>query len=278
MMNKVIVITGASKGIGFSLVKKALLSGYKVAATSRDPKKLLDALKKENFNNELLDKLLVVKMEFTTESINSAIKTIIHHFKRIDVLINNAGYATIGSIEEIPMDEVYENFDVNVFKLLEITKLALPYLKQQEKANIINLASISGNVTGPAQGIYSASKASVIMLSEALASELIDDNIYVTAVCPSGVNTQFLDSESLHTTNSNNLIVSKEIAALHQFNHHQSGNPDLVANAILKILTMSNPPRRIYLGKPAITALKNKLNEINHLINEYLEISYSIDD
>lgn len=277
-MEKVIVITGASKGIGLSTVICALEAGYKVAATSRNKETLQKTVEEKINSQELIKNFFAVEMEFTKESIKKAIGEIINHFSHIDILVNNAGYAVLGALEDISLEAAKANFDVNVFGLLEVTKAVIPYLRKQGAGQIINIASISGSVTGPSQGIYAASKAAVIMMSETLAYELENDQITVTAVCPSGVRTDFLDQKSMRQVNGSNKVVSNTLEGLAKFNHNQSGNPDLVGKAIIKLTKMTNPPLRLYLGRPAILALEQKIEEITNIANEYMDLSLSIDD
>ncbi len=215
-------------------------------------------------------------MQFNEADIHQAIASIIDRFGRIDVLVNNAGYALLGALDEVAMDEVRANFDVNVFGLLEVTQAVLPQMKKQHSGSIINLASISG----PAQGIYSATKEAVIMMSEALQDEVAADGIHVTAICPSGVRTEFLGESMKEPENKtdNNTAVSQTMAGLVHLNHNQSGNPVLVAEVILKLASMEQPPVRLYLEQPALAALQQKVQQVVNSTNQNIDLSMSIDD
>lgn len=170
MEQKVWLVTGASKGIGLQIVLEALKAGNIVVGTSRDSQKLSQAVATEL--GETSKNFWAVEMEFDETSINTIVAQVIAKYGRIDVLVNNAGYALLGAVEEVELTDVKKNFDVNFFGLLSMTQAVLPQMRKQKAGNIINLASISGTVTGPTQGIYSATKAGVIMLSEALAAEV----------------------------------------------------------------------------------------------------------
>lgn len=278
-MNKqVLMVTGASKGIGLQIALAALKADYLVIGTSRTPDKLTEQINKELPKKQ--SNFYAVAMPFTEEGIKDAISKAIKKFNHIDVLVNNAGYALLGAVEEFSMQEVKANFNVNFFGLLNVIQEVLPHMRQQKSGRIINMASISGTVTGPTQGIYSATKAAVLMLSEALSDEVAPFDIKVTAVCPGGVRTDFLDSSSMRhseKTISDYQIVSRTMSGFRNLNHHQSGVPSLVATAIVKIAQMPNPPKRIYLGKGAIGALQNKLDEIIEETNKNMDISQSID-
>lgn len=276
---RVFLVTGASKGIGLATVLVALDAGYTVVGTSRNAEALTATIAEKAPNHA--ERFLAVSMPFTTEGIQQAIDTIHDTFGRIDVLVNNAGYAILGAVEEFSIDEVKANFDVNVFGLLQVTQAVLPIMRAQRTGHIINIASISGTVTGPAQGIYSATKAAVIMLSEALADEVSDFGIQVTAVCPAGVRTDFLDDRSMkrpakqiaeyHT-------VAQTMQGLGQLNHNQSGNPTKVAAALVELAGMEQAPGRLYLGYGALRGLQAKANAVIQEAAAHQQLSMSIDD
>lgn len=278
MEQKVWLVTGASKGIGLQIVLEALKAGNIVVGTSRDSQKLSQAVATEL--GETSKNFWAVEMEFDETSINTIVAQVIAKYGRIDVLVNNAGYALLGAVEEVELTDVKKNFDVNFFGLLSMTQAVLPQMRKQKAGNIINLASISGTVTGPTQGIYSATKAGVIMLSEALAAEVEPFGIKVTAIAPGGVRTDFLDQTSLREpskTTSDYQVVRDTMAGLKRLNHNQSGDPKRVAEAIVKVAQMKRPPVRLYLGSGAIQALQAKLNEVVTEVNAHLDLSQSTD-
>lgn len=278
MEQKVWLVTGASKGIGLQIVLEALKAGNIVVGTSRDSQKLSQAVATEL--GETSKNFWAVEMEFDETSINTIVAQVIAKYGRIDVLVNNAGYALLGAVEEVELTDVKKNFDVNFFGLLSMTQAVLPQMRKQKAGNIINLASISGTVTGPTQGIYSATKAGVIMLSEALAAEVEPFGIKVTAIAPGGVRTDFLDQTSLREpakTTSDYQVVRDTMAGLKRLNHNQSGDPKRVAETIVKVAQMKRPPVRLYLGSGAIQALQAKLNEVVTEVNAHLDLSQSTD-
>ncbi|WP_251423880.1 SDR family oxidoreductase [Veillonella agrestimuris] len=279
MDKKVLIVTGASKGMGFQIVLKALQAGYAVVGTSRSAEKLeaqvKDAMGSTNYE------FTALSMAFTEESIKAAIDAVMKKYSRIDVLVNNAGYAILGAVEEMSMNEVRANFDVNVFGLLAITQAVLPHMRSQQSGHIINLASISGSVTGAAQGIYSASKAAVIMIGEALSEEVAPFNIQVTSICPGGVRTDFLDNSSMKRPEKQIAeyhVAAQTMRSLDRLNHNQSGDPALVADVILEVASMKQPPTRLYLGGSALAALQYKVNSIIADANRYVALSESIDN
>ena len=278
MSKKVLMVTGASKGIGLEVVLKGLEAGYNVVGTSRSASRLTESVLSRM--PEAKNRFLALEMNFDEASIKAAISRVMEHFGSLDVLVNNAGYAILGAVEEFSVEEVKTNFDVNVFGLLSVMQAVLPYMRQAKSGHIINLASISGTITGPAQGVYSATKAAVIMLSEALKEEVAPFNIQVTAICPGGVRTDFLDHSSMKKPVKeipSYHLVKQTMQGLGQLNHNQSGDPSLVAQAIIRVAEMAEAPARLYLGGGALAGLQHKIEEVVQEANLYTELSLSTD-
>lgn len=279
MKQQVYFITGASKGIGLESVVYALEQGNKVVATSRNAQKLTEEVAKRA--EKFMHNFLAVEMNFEEESIKLAVEKAINHFERIDVVINNAGYAILGAVEEFSIDEIRKNFDVNVFGVFMVIQAVLPHMRETKKGHIINIASISGTVTGVAQGVYSATKSAVIMMSEALADEVAAFGIKVCAICPAGVRTDFLDNRSMRKPEreiKEYHVVSQTMESLSNLNHNQSGDPYLLAKVLIEVANMENPPKRLYLGVNALRALEYKVNKVIEDVNKYSELSVSIDN
>ncbi|MHB9782729.1 SDR family NAD(P)-dependent oxidoreductase [Streptococcus sp. 10F2] len=277
-MKKVLFVTGASKGIGLEVAVAALEKGYRVVATSRNAETLTEKVLARV--PEVGSDFLALEMLFAEDSIQAAVAQVLDHFGRIDVLVNNAGYGIFGALEEFSLDEIRKNFDVNVFGLLALTQAVLPGMRQQKSGHIINLASISGSVTGPVQGVYSATKASVIMMSEALQAEVEPFGIQVTAVNPTGIRTDFLDSSSMRRPEKeikDYEVVQATMSGLARLNHNQGGDPTFLAQAILDIAEMKKTPNRFYAGSGALAAMQYKINEVVTEINEFADLSQSVD-
>ncbi|RDH13331.1 SDR family oxidoreductase [Tsukamurella pulmonis] len=266
------LVTGASKGIGLEVVKAALASSARVAATTRSPEKLSAELRDPN--------LLALAVDLTDErDVRRAVAQVETEFGHIDVLVNNAGYSLLGAVEEVSLEDVRANFDVNVFGLLTVTQAVLPGMRDRRSGRILNLASISASVTGPAQGIYSASKAAVLMLTEALAAEVAPLGLHAVAICPGGVRTDFLDSSSSRrpdTAIHDYAAVSRTLAALDRLNHNQGGDPARLAQALVRVATMPDPPTRLYLGDDALRAILGASEQVHADAVRYAELSRSI--
>ena len=277
-MNKIMLVTGASKGIGLATVIQALKAGYAVAATSRNAARLTAQVAQAAPDQQA--QFLPLEMQFEATSIQAAVAKVMARWGRLDVLVNNAGYAILGAFAEFTLAEVKQNFDVNVFGLMQMTQAVLPIMRAQQHGRIINIASISGTVAGPSQSIYSATKAAVIMMSEALAAKVAPFGIQVTAVGPSGVRTDFLDGRSMKRpakTLPEYQVVAQTMTGLGQLNHHQSGDPVLVGQAIVKLAPMAHAPRRLYLGNWSVAALQTKIEEVVNEVNQHLDLTQSID-
>ena len=172
-MSKVVFITGASSGIGKSIGEFLHQKGYKVYGTSRNPKTVIGSL----FPLVALD----VR---NAESIKAAVNQVIAEAGAIDVLVNNAGVGITGPIEEIPADEIRNNFEVNFIGPIEVIKAVLPQMRTQKNGLIINITSIAGYMGLPYRGVYSASKGALELVSEAIRMEVKGFGINVTTVAP----------------------------------------------------------------------------------------------
>src|ERR1700760_3685248 len=191
MEKKVWYITGASKGLGLALVKKLIAEGHQVAATSRSLESLEDAMA-----GAPADQFLPLEVDLSDEaSVEGSLLTTWEVFGRIDVIVNNAGYGVGGAIEELSLDEIRDNFEVNVFAPIIVIKKVMPYLRAQRSGHIINISSIAGFAGVLGWAAYAAAKHSIIGLSDVLAQDLRPLGIHVSAVAPGAFRTQFLTKE-----------------------------------------------------------------------------------
>lgn len=269
------LVTGASKGIGRDIVDTALEHGSQVIAGSRHPEQVSEWTAEHGLQNKVLSVFLDVTDE---TSVAEAVRAGVEKFGRIDVLVNNAGYLLYGGIEELSNDEVQRSFGVNVFGLLNVTRSVLAVMRGQGVGHVINMASISANITSAATGLYSSTKAAVLMLTEALADEGRDIGVRATAICPGGVRTDFLDSSSAqradHVIEAYSSVHHVE-EALDRSNHRQGGDPRRVAEAIVAVANMDHPPRRLYLGEDALEAITENQSYIMQEVQLYQQLSKS---
>lgn len=250
-------ITGASKGLGLSLVKQLLQKGQKVAATSRNIADLIKAAGPES------DIFLPLSTDLTNEdSVAEALENTSLKFGSIDVVINNAGYGIGGSIEELSDVETRMSFDVNVFGTLNVIRKALPYLRAQKSGHIINISSIAGIAPGTGWSVYAAAKHAVIGLSEVLAEDVKSFGIKVTVVAPGAFRTSFLTPESLIMT-SHPIAEYQAVRDSHvrylNMDGNQAGDPEKAAAAMIHIVSETNPPLYLLLGKDAYERAFDKM-------------------
>lgn len=238
-------VTGASKGLGLALVKLVLSTGHKVAATSRTSA-AFDELVTEHREN-----LLPLAVDLTSdESVQQAIRQTVQHFGRLDVVVNNAGYSLVGSMEEMTDQEFRQSMDVNLFGPVNVIRAAMPYLRQQGSGHFINIASNAGYVGFANAASYNAAKFGLVGISEALAEETRPFGINVTVVAPGQFRTNFMDKGSL-TFARNRIDVYKldEAEAMWgQFSGQQAGDPEKLVRILVDIANHPQPPLHLLLG------------------------------
>jgi len=252
-MSKTILITGASKGFGRTWTEAFLAKGYNVAATARNLDTLNDL--KEKYGNAILPLQLDVN---NREESLQVVQKVKQHFGTIDVLINNAGYALTGAIEEASEQEAREQFETNFFGTLWLTQAVLPIMREQKSGHIIQVSSILGLATLPAtMGLYSASKFAIEGLSETLASEVKQFGIHVTLLEPNGY-----ASNIWHTgITSKSLPVYDEIKKAMAASENIFGKVEATASTVVKLVENENPPLRLLLGKVALPFVKQSYEQ-----------------
>jgi len=274
---KVWFVTGASKGLGLTLVKRLLAEGHSVAATSRNLADLQKAINEEN------DSFLPLQVDLINEnSVENAIAKSIEKFGKLDVVVNNAGYGQLGTIEELTDFESRQNFDTNVFGSLNIIRKTMPYLREQKSGFIINIASIGG-LTGDfaGWGIYCATKFAVVGFTEALAAEVKEFGVNATVVYPGYFRTDFLTGGSLRTPKNEieDYSLARQLQVAHEkdINGNQPGDPEKAALALIELVAMENPPVHLILGSDAFQIAGNKLSALQSEISEFKTLSTSTD-
>lgn len=268
-------VTGASKGFGLLLVQQLLENGNRVVATSRNI---------DSFNAlaaQFGEQFLPLSVQITDEvDVNLAMKKAIQHFGTIDVLVNNAGYGLFGTMEELSMTEIRDMFDVNVFGVMHVSKAILPHFREKKSGTILNIASIAGSYTAVSLGLYSATKAAVIQFTEALKMEVEEFGIRVSAVCPGGFRTDFLDSSSMQIAQNpidDYTAVRNTIARYSSLNKMQGGDPDKFPKFIMDLTELEVLPSRIYVGSDALRTIARRLSEISQSVEEHRDMSSSTD-
>ncbi|SDR81608.1 Short-chain dehydrogenase [Polaribacter sp. KT25b] len=238
-MSKVILVTGASSGIGKSIATFLQEKGYKVFGTSRNPKNA------ENFSFELIA-LDVLKVE----TIESAVAYIIKKQGRLDVLINNAGMGITGPIEDTPTDEMRAVFNTNLFGAVDVMKAVLPQMRTQKSGMILNVTSIAGYMGLPYRGLYSATKGALELVTEAISMEVKNFGIKVINVAPGDFATNIAAGRYHTPVFENSAYKENYQANLDLMNAHVKGgmNPLEMAKTVYKIINTENPKIHYKVG------------------------------
>lgn len=270
-MSRIWLITGASSGLGEALSESAIKRGDKVVATFRRQDQA------EHFSQSRGNNGLGIVMDVTQEEqVRAGIEKSISHFGRVDVLVNNAGYGTIGAVEECSMEEIRTQMETNFFGMVSLTKLILPIMRAQGGGHILQISSASGFKATAGFGIYNASKFALEGLSEALAQELAPFNIKVVIVEPGPFRTKFAGGsvqlarqkiEAYHNTPA-----AQMYHYISRIDGQQEGDPQKAAEAMIDYVYENHEPLRLPLGKQALANIRAKLAAVQ----KDLEINESI--
>ncbi|MCR5561182.1 MAG: oxidoreductase [Bacteroidales bacterium] len=246
MTQKVILITGASSGIGYETAKKLALQGHKVYGAARRTDKL-EALREFG--------VVPVRMDVTDEvSMKEGVDAVIKAEGRIDVLVNNAGYGYFGAVENVSMEEARRQVEVNVFGLAALTRMVLPYMREQHSGRIINTASIAGKAVVPFGGWYHVSKYSVEALSDALRMEMKPFGIDVVIIEPGGIKTDWgliaakhLEESSVGTAYEKPALRMAKTMTI-GYSSNIMSKPKIISNAISRAVNARRPKTRYRRG------------------------------
>ncbi|WP_285766307.1 SDR family oxidoreductase [Peribacillus sp. SI8-4] len=192
LQGKVIVITGASGGIGKEVAIEAAKRGCRLVLLARRLDKL-QQLKNELSNQYGVDAYAYKLDVSDSDQIATVFQDIHNQIGEVDVLVNNAGFGTFKEAQDTGVDETKAMFAVNVIGLMACTKQVLPYMKERKSGHIINIASQAGKIATPKSSLYSSTKFAVLGYSNALRLELMEDHVYVTTVNPGPIETNFFD-------------------------------------------------------------------------------------
>ena len=286
--NKVWYVTGASQGLGLALVKQALAAGYRVAATSRSAAELekavgVGAAAGAGVGSAAGDgsPFLALEVDLTnSNAVRRSIEQTVAHFGAIDVVVNNAGYGMEGTVEELDERKMRAIFEINVFATIEVTKYALPYLRNQRSGHIMNIASVAGFVGAPGWAIYSATKSAVIAFSEVLALDVEGLGIKVTVIAPSGFRTGFLTEKSLVSFESgiaDYQAVARTQARYAAMNGKQDGDPEKAAALFIGLAENPEAPLHLWLGANAVDRAGEKIATMSKEMTKWRELSVSAD-
>lgn len=243
MSSKVWFITGASRGFGRVWAEAALKRGDRVVATARNPDSLADLKRAYD------DNVLTLELDVTRPGqAKAAVAKAQAHFGRLDILLNNAGYPLIGTIEEASADDVRAMYDTNIFGTLAVVQAALPFLREQGSGHILGISSTLGHVTMPLIGYYCSSKWAFEAIHESLAMEVKPFGIKVTIVEPGAYATEFGGPASGKFAAGLDIYADLKAQVFEGMKTMERGDPKATVDAMFKLVDAENPPLRLFLG------------------------------
>lgn len=248
-MSRVWLITGSSRGLGRALAEAVLAAGDNLAATARDPAQLADL--SERYSGQVLTLALDVTDEAAAAA---AVEATVKRFGRLDVLVNNAGYGNVGSIEDTSLADFRAQIETNLFGTIIMTKAAIALMRGQGAGHIIQFSSVGGRIGPAGRGPYAAAKFAVEGFSEVLSKEVAPFGIKVTVIEPGGFRTDFAGASTVLADGRPDYTETVGAMARYQreYNGRQPGDPAKAAAVVLHIAGLDEPPFRLLLGSDAV--------------------------
>ena len=277
---KVAIVTGSSSGIGFETSLILARNGFHTYATMRNMEGEKSKPVTEVAKNEILQ-LQAIELDVDNDkSVIDAINTIVDERKRIDVLVNNAGYALGGALEDSSMDEIKAQFETNFFGAVRATKAVLLVMRRQGEGKIVNITSMGGRIAIPLSSFYHGSKFALEGLSESIQYELEPFGIKVILIEPGAVGSNFWknieiaksssDSDSPYTQFGNKILKAyKEM-------EQNTISPSVVAKTILDAITSNNPQLRYVVGEDAAKTLEARKNMPDNEFGDLIKKQFGI--
>lgn len=247
--DKVWFITGCSAGLGRELAEAVLASGYRLTATARDTARL------RALADRYGDRVRVIALDVTDPvAARDAVSLAVEQFGRLDVLVNNAGYADLASIEDVTDQALREQMDVNFFGVCNLSRAALPVMRKQRAGHIMQISSVGGRVGGPGLAAYQAAKWAVGGFSEVLAKEVRDFGIKVTVIEPGSMRTNWAGSSMTipEISEAYQPVIGPVAERLRRSDGNQPGDPARIAQVLLDIAEVPAPPLRLLVGSDAV--------------------------
>ncbi|MBW0448486.1 SDR family NAD(P)-dependent oxidoreductase [bacterium M00.F.Ca.ET.228.01.1.1] len=271
--DKVWFITGCSGGLGRTLAEAVLASGQRLTATARDTKRLQPLV------DTYGDRVRVVALDVTDPvAARDAVSLAVGQFGRLDVLVNNAGYADLASIEDVTDQALREQMDVNFFGVCNLSRAALPVMRKQRAGHIMQISSVGGRVGGPGLAAYQAAKWAVGGFSEVLAKEVRDFGIKVTVIEPGSMRTNWAGSSMTipQISEAYKAVIGPVAERLRRSDGNQPGDPARVAQVIMDIAEVPAPPLRLLVGSDAVAVAANAARFRAEEDAQWREVSESV--
>ncbi|WP_249383627.1 SDR family NAD(P)-dependent oxidoreductase [Mycobacterium sp. DBP42] len=243
----VFLVSGASRGLGRAITEAALDAGHRVVAGVRSTSAL------DDLTGAHPDHLAVVELDVTdNNAVRAAVDTTVDRFGRLDVLVNNAGYANMSAIEDVDFDDFLAQVDTNFLGVVRLTRAALPVLRAQRSGHIIQVSSVGGRLVRPGLSAYQSSKWAVTGFSGVLAQEVAPLGINVTVLEPGGMRTDWAGSSMrIAPVRDEYAATVGAAAAMSSPDNLGASDPAKVAALVLEIVEMPEPPTRLLVGPDA---------------------------
>jgi NAD(P)-dependent dehydrogenase (short-subunit alcohol dehydrogenase family) len=271
---KVLLVTGASRGMGVDIAKAALAAGYAVVATGRNPEKVAQAVGAS-------EDLLTVELDVTDPAgAQAAVQAAVDRFGRIDVLVNNAGNFIAGFFEEITPDDFRAQVETNLFGPLNVSRAVLPVMRAQRSGLVVSISSTAGIVGGEFTSAYAAAKFGLEGWMESLTPEVAPYGIRTMLVEPGFFRTDLLTPES--TSYAKSSIddyaerTEQTVIAWNGMNGRQGGDPAKLAAALIQLVGSDEPPLRWAAGADAVGALEDKARTLRKQADAHRELSSAL--
>jgi NAD(P)-dependent dehydrogenase (short-subunit alcohol dehydrogenase family) len=268
------LITGAGRGLGVYIAKAALAAGHAVVATGRNPEKVTVAVGQH-------DDLLAVKLDVTDPADGeAAVAAAVDRFGRIDVLVNNAGNFNAGFFEELSPEEFRAQIETTFFGPVNVTRAALPVMRAQRSGLVVTISSTAGLEGGEFTSAYAASKFGVEGWMESLAPEVAPFGIRTMLVEPGFFRTELLTPESTRYAASSIEDYAERtgqtVTAWKAMNGQQGGDPAKLADALVHLAGLEEPPLRFAAGADAVAAFERRANDLLAQADAYRDLSSSL--
>jgi NAD(P)-dependent dehydrogenase (short-subunit alcohol dehydrogenase family) len=269
------MVTGSSRGLGRQIATAAAAAGHSVVVTARDPDRVADLVEAHG------DRVLPVQLDVTDPvATQRAVERAVEHFGALDVVVNNAGQADFGAVEDTPVESFTSQVATNFWGVVHVTRAALPVMRKQGSGHIIQISSLGARMGTPGLAAYQSAKAAVNTFSLSLAKEVGPLGIKITIVEPGNLRTDILSSNSmkmLPISAPYQQVVGAYADGLQSVNGSQSGDPERAAAAIVRVAQMPEPPERLVLGSDALAYAGSVARELAESDARWHEISTSID-
>lgn len=257
---KIWFITGSSRGFGRVWAEAALKRGDKVAATARNT----DAI--SGFKDKYGDNVLILPLDVTQpDQVQKAVKKAREYFGRLDVVINNAGYSLVGTVEEAKPEDIRAMYETNVLGPVSVIQAVLPIMRSQGFGHILGTSSSLGHYTVPLIGYYCSSKWAFEAIYESLALEVKPFGINVSIIEPGAYATEFGSENSLKFSENLPQYESIRNRVFENMGKMQRGNPEATSKAILQLVDAKEPPLRMFLGS-------HNLEEIRQVYSDRIKV------